>query len=270
MSQTLMLIGGSDRTNGDHSWLLSHEGAERTWSCPKNARVGDTVLIYIAAPVSEVIATARVTKAPVEGARLNWKWRYVARIGPISLLKSPISIADLRRLCPKWRWLNYPRAYAYIPPREARTITRRAQQRVTTNSDAEAARIGAGFGDAESNRRVEKASVRAVRRFYQQRGFEVTSYESKNLGYDLEVAKGHRKLHVEVKGISSGEQAFPITRNEVRCAIGDKSFRLAIVTHAVDAKRRRVRVLTGRSFLRRFQLRELSYVACLKLNGRKR
>ena len=129
MPQSLVLIGGSDRTNGDYSLLLSNVGATTIWSCPKRAQVGDSVYLYVASPISQIIATAKVKTNAEEGQRYRRRWRYVCKIGPIRLLKSPISIHELRELCPRWNWLRYPRAYAYVPAHDAVTIATRARYR---------------------------------------------------------------------------------------------------------------------------------------------
>lgn len=267
--QTLMLIGGSDRTNGDYSWLLRHPGISTTWSCPKGAQVRDNVLIYIAAPISQVVATAKVIRSSRPGAEVNSDWRYVGVIGPIRLLSSPISLAELRTLCPGWAWLRYPRAYAYVPEAETKTLRERAQ--LKTPPPSAPSSLGAGFGDPETNRLIEKASVEAVTRFFERQGFDVRSRESECLGYDLDVMKARRTLHVEVKGVAGDIAAFPVTAGEVRFAKGpkSKSFRLAVVTNALSKVHRCVEVITAKQFFARFALREINFMASPRSNGRK-
>jgi len=263
-SQTLMLIGGT--SNGDHDWLLRHEGKDTgvSWACPKHARVGDDVLIYISAPISQVIATAKVIHEAIPGSEVGKKWRYVAKIGPIKLLPSPIAFSELRRLCPKWAWLRFPRAYAYVPDREAKTLSRRARRIMPPEPTR--ALPGAGFGDPDTNRKVERASVRAVTRHFREQGFAVTSREKECLGYDLDATKGKLRLHIEVKGVSGIALAFPITAGEVNCAKRDKRFRLAVVTGAL-AQHRKVHLFTAGAFMRRFRLRGISFLATQKANG---
>jgi hypothetical protein len=68
-------------------------------------------------------------------------------------------------------------------------------------------------------------------------------------------------LHVEVKGMSGAGLKFPITYKDVECAKRDRTFRLAVVTNALYVKIRRIELMTGGEFLRRFNPRELSYIA---------
>jgi hypothetical protein len=256
-----MLIGGSAATNDDHGWLLAHERRNTTWSCPKHARVGDQVFNYIVAPVSQVLATARVITKPRPGHEIGSVWRYVGRIGSIRLLRSPIPLSELKELCPNWAWLRYPRAYAYIPDRDARMIKSRATQRVRELPTPIESNQRAGFGCWEDNRRVEKAAVAAVARHYRSKGYVVESRETECIGYDLDVRKGRLVLHVEVKGISNEFPSFPITANEVRRAESDDAFRLAIVTSALAPRDRRIRILKGTTFLRDYSRTALPFMA---------
>jgi hypothetical protein len=258
-SQTLMLIGGVD--NDDYEWLLQNDGQKEPWSCLKDAQVGDPVLIYVAAPHSQIIAAAHVLKPPVPGHKLSMKWPYAAIIGPIRLLASPIPLAEAKRLCPDWAWLNYPRHGAYIPSREAKTLLRRAQLKSPPVENADVEVTGAGFGDPETNRRVERAAVEAVKRYFKRKDYTVRSREQEKCGYDLEVRNGRSTLHVEVKGVSNGSLAFPITEGEVRCAKTDPQFRLAVVTEALTVKHRKIHLYSGQQFVRQFTRRPLAYMA---------
>lgn len=76
--------------------------------------------------------------------------------------------------------------------------------------------IGAGFGDVEMNRKVERAAVAAVTRKLEDEGWEVISVEQAKLGYDLRCTRGKAKRLVEVKGIQGSKTAFFITEAEVR------------------------------------------------------
>jgi hypothetical protein len=232
----------------DYGWLLRSEGktADR-WSCPKRAQVGDLAFIYVAGPKSQVVAMARVRKPPRPGHEAGSQWRYVTRIGPIKLLPAPISLAELKELCPDWGWLRYPRAYAYVPAKDAKRLLRRSRLKSPPAENAEVEVSGAGFGDPDTNRRIERAAVDAVKRHYKRGGFKVRSCERDNLGYDLEVKNGRTTLHVEVKGISGAGIRFPITAGEVNCAARDASFRLAVVTDALNGRSRKVHIYTGRS-----------------------
>lgn len=92
---------------------------------------------------------------------------------------------------------------------------------------------GAGFGDPETNRKIEGAGINAAKRYYRKLGWSVKSVErQKNKGYDLRCNKSDRELHVEVKGACGSKFAFTLTRREFVCASKDKQFDLCFVASA--------------------------------------
>jgi hypothetical protein len=61
-------------------------------------------------------------------------------------------------------------------------------------------KMGAGFGTSETDQVVEKAAISHVTKYYQKKGWTVTSVESEKCGYDLVCTKDSIQEHVEVKG----------------------------------------------------------------------
>lgn len=96
------------------------------------------------------------------------------------------------------------------------------------------AAVGAGFGDFETNRKVERAAVRAVTRRLRDEGWEVRSVELAKLGYDLDCRRGSESAHVEVKGVRGMKTQFFITAAEVACWRKDPACRIAVVTSALN------------------------------------
>lgn len=92
---------------------------------------------------------------------------------------------------------------------------------------------GGGFGDPETRRAVELASVAHVRTHYEQQGYTVESHEAQNLGYDLLATKGRTSLRLEVKGTGGDVERFFLTRNELKCGRQNQNWRLVIVTNAL-------------------------------------
>jgi len=92
-----------------------------------------------------------------------------------------------------------------------------------------------GFGSPETNRRVEKAGVEAVRAAYSANGWTVTSVESQKLGYDLLCKKEDFEEHVEVKGTQGSDVCCIITAGEVRNALIDRRHVTCIVTLALSS-----------------------------------
>lgn len=259
MSGVQVVFGGSDAKNGDYSRLHQLAKGERTWtwSCPKLTKAGDTLLFYVERPHSAIIATATALKDAAAGEH----WRYVTRIGKINILKEPITLAEMRRMFPRWRWLNYPRAYTYLSEGIAERLLRRAKHQPPPPEVKLSVR-GAGFGTAKENKAVEMAACRHVERHYRSKGFKLTSREAEKVGYDFDAVRNGTTLHVEVKGVSGSLVAFPITVNEVNRARKDRQFRLAVVT-AARSKTPRLHEFTGPGFLKSFNRTPLAFMAKL-------
>ena len=121
-------------------------------------------------------------------------------------------------------------------------------------------RSGAGFGDAETNRLVERAAIKKATQHLEDRGYRVVSRERDCVGYDLEASRAKNQLHVEVKGVSGTGLQFPITKNEVKRAESDRDFLLIVVTQARSPKAK-LRKFRGRDFKLKFHLTPLSFMA---------
>lgn len=239
-------------------WLrkMAQSGKSAFWSAPKLTVPGDTVLFYVDAPISAIIA---IGKALTSARPTRDKW-YEAKVGRVRLLDSPIPLAELRAKFPDWAWLQKARMFAYVNPERASALLERSKLKIKEPKGTRSAPFGGGFGDAKTNALVERAAVRKVRRHLEQRGFEITSRERDFIGYDLDARKGSTEWHVEVKGVSGEKVQFPITRNEVTRAETDSSFRLIVVTEA-RTKRSRLHTYRGSDIANRFILQPISYMA---------
>lgn len=122
---------------------------------------------------------------------------------------------------------------------------------------------GAGFGDPETNRKVEKLAIIFVTKWYQSRGWTVDSVEAEKCGFDLRCARNADEEHVEVKGVQGEGQSFPITASEVRQASRDSRFILCVVTSALSNQPSMHR-FTGKEFLNSFDLEPLAFMARLR------
>ncbi len=96
---------------------------------------------------------------------------------------------------------------------------------------------GGGFGNAETAKEVEVASVEATIRRLKNRGYgQIIDRQKDNCGYDLLARKPEtdEELHVEVKGTSGTAPRFFMTPNE-HAYMGDPRWRLAVVTDALGS-----------------------------------
>lgn len=90
---------------------------------------------------------------------------------------------------------------------------------------------GAGFGDAETNRLVETAAIRAASDMYA--GWEADDVSTAKYGWDITFRRDGLEHHVEVKGVSGQRPRVLLTRNEVAVARHDPLWRLLVVTRAL-------------------------------------
>ncbi len=89
--------------------------------------------------------------------------------------------------------------------------------------------------DHNHNAKVELAAINCVREYYEKWGYEITSVETENRGWDLEATQENIKLHIEVKGLSGEAKLVQLTPNEYK-AFKKKNlnYRLAVVTQALE------------------------------------
>ncbi len=83
--------------------------------------------------------------------------------------------------------------------------------------------------------KIEKAAIDAVADYYSNRGYDVTSVEKDNLGYDFIVKNRLETLHIEVKGTSSTQESdvtVNLSPNEYRKSQSQKRrYRICIATN---------------------------------------
>ncbi len=89
-----------------------------------------------------------------------------------------------------------------------------------------------GFPDAKTRKLIEVAAVNFVKKDYEKMGYEVADHQALNRGYDLLATKSRRQLKLEVKGTTSENPRFFLSRNERRCSRIHDDWRLVVVTRA--------------------------------------
>jgi hypothetical protein len=133
--------------------------------------------------------------------------------------------------------------------------------KLSSSALATLGRNGAGFGDALTNRRVERSATIAIKKQYQSEGWKVESKEAECLGYDLCCTRGSAIHHIEAKGVRGPICSFLITTNVKRTAEIDRAFRLIAVTNALESNRRKLVTFTGKELLREFDFSPISFMA---------
>lgn len=95
-----------------------------------------------------------------------------------------------------------------------------------------------GLIDTETKTTIEHSAIDAAIEYYLDQGYDVSSVESENVGYDLIAVKGRKELHIEVKGTSSAQLAeisVTLTPNEYLASVKNcKGYRIVIVYNALE------------------------------------
>jgi len=86
------------------------ESGETLWSISKHACCGDRVLLYICAPVMAIVATATLTADPqlLDAPENEWHETYMAEMGGLRLLETPIPRSLMMQTFPAWRYWIQP------------------------------------------------------------------------------------------------------------------------------------------------------------------
>lgn len=140
---------------------------------------------------------------------------------------------------------------------------KRWRSEVEQPSIEQALGVGAGFGNPETNRKIERAAVSFVTHWYESRGWKVRSVEAEKRGYDLLCVKGAVEEHVEVKGMQGDLPSFIITVGEVRQARNNSNFVICVVTSALKRNPMLFRYV-GEEFVKSFDLVPLAFRAILR------
>ena len=89
--------------------------------------------------------------------------------------------------------------------------------------------------DPMQRQKVEEAAIGKTTEHYKKIGYQVTSVEKDNLGWDLNAILGKRELKLEVKGLSGSQVAVELTPNEYEKMKKHKaSYKLCIVSQALS------------------------------------
>jgi|SRR5437870_399466 len=115
MTNTHVLVGA--RREYDLVAEPARTGQSADWPVPKKARPGDRVFFFI--PPTGFIASGTLLSGPEKGTRPDWDepWasRYIAKIGDLRLLRTPLSLEEIRQKTVGWGWPTYPRSYTTVP-----------------------------------------------------------------------------------------------------------------------------------------------------------
>lgn len=108
--------------------LLSKRGNFDYWTIVSTAAPGDEAIVYLTAPRSSFVATARVAGWPSRelGRKYGWPGHFMARVERVRLFARPVTLEEARRAIPDWGWLRQPRKSCVVPVVHALVLKRLA------------------------------------------------------------------------------------------------------------------------------------------------
>lgn len=103
-------------------------------------------------------------------------------------------------------------------------------------SEITSRKVGQGYGsDQDIITEVEAAAIKATTKRFEAEGWQVTSVENENLGFDLLCNRSSEELHLEVKGLKGEQLSIILTANELKRAQQDSLFVLVVVSRALES-----------------------------------
>jgi hypothetical protein len=126
MSSVHVIVGTS--ADLEHLWEALEKSPVITWPTPKAAQSGDEVLFLIPFMTGDICAIGIVQKSA--GKSKHWAPKYQARIENVRKLRKPISIAQLQKRFPEWKYLSYARSYTTVPSDYCPELCRIVQARL--------------------------------------------------------------------------------------------------------------------------------------------
>jgi len=230
------------RTWGDWTEVFASASAQR-WGTTRivpelaKAKIGDVVLAY-QTDRNELVGIARVAKWLPDGKHKSLVVKPLRSIGVRvrPLKESNLKVARIPALQPGPIHTLYEISHqdANILLKAVGTYLQLADEE--TEEGAEQAFKGAGFGTYEQNKKIERAAIAHVKRYFKAEGWSVEDVSSQNRGYDLLCTRAAQVRHVEVKGARRDGQQFVITRKELNAWSRDVRFVLAFVGNALSSK----------------------------------
>lgn len=90
---------------------------ETNWTINPHARRGDTVLLYVCAPIMAIVATATLSTDAelLDDISSDFFGAFVADMHGLRLLEKPLTRAEMMRRLPEWGWPRQPRQSVRVP-----------------------------------------------------------------------------------------------------------------------------------------------------------
>lgn len=93
------------------------------------------------------------------------------------------------------------------------------------------------MSDPIKRKKIESIAIESAVAYYKRLGYDVSSVEKDNRGWDLEAVFLRKKLLIEVKGLSGDLTSFELTPNEYQNSRKNiDSYRIAVVSQALSRK----------------------------------
>ena len=264
--------------------LRDFASEEYTWSCEENTKSGDLILFYFAGNTDYQGISTIVRATSDAGEDKGGEYPFICEIELVEPYKKGLTFQQLKsdkilKECSAVK-RNFQGTAFKIEPEVYERCRYLLDKKNGEISDEKIENIELKKGEkidrkikkndqknnlnVQEKAEVEKKAIDYVTQEYEQKNWQVKSVEAeRGHGYDLlcrgKGKKAHEELHLEVKGRSTSDTSFHLTKNEHDAAMSDIDFLLCLVTHATNHKERKLHTFTGKELIARYSFTPMTY-----------
>ena len=264
--------------------LRDFESEKGPWSCEENTKSGDLILFYFAGETGYQGISTIVRATSDAGKDKGDEYPFVCKIGFEKQYNKGLALQQLKsdkilKECPAVKRNFQGTAFKiesevyercrYLLDKKNGEIS---DEKIENNELKKGEKIDREIKsnnhkknlNIQEKEEVEQAAIDYVTQEYEKKNWQVKSVEAeRGHGYDLlcrgKGKRAHEELHLEVKGRSTGDTAFHLTKNEYDAAMSDTDFLLCLVTHATNHKERKLHTFTGKELIARYSFAPMTY-----------
>ena len=261
--------------------LRDFKNEKGPWSCHRDTKSGDLVLFYFAGN-TDYQGISKIVRATSDaGKDKGGEYPFICEIELVEPYKKGLNLQQLKSdkilsECSAFKGNFQHRAFKIEPKVYDHCIELLKKKNEPISDENIELKKGEKIdreikkNDQKNNlnvqekAEVEKKAIDYVTQEYEKKNWQVKSVEAeRGHGYDLlcrgKGKRAHEELHLEVKGRSTGDTAFHLTKNEYDAAMSDTDFLLCLVTHATNHKERKLHTFTGKELIARYSFTPMTY-----------
>lgn len=119
-----VLVGRSKNGADQRIEQLARSGERWGWTVPRVARAGDIAYFYLLNPEGCFVAAGRLITGAVPGTSKEGDGRFVADVGGVQVLPTPIERLQVVEVLPEWGWPRQPHTATTVPSDQEANLAR--------------------------------------------------------------------------------------------------------------------------------------------------